>query len=699
MWKSLKIPTEWKCKFRPSTLIAIAAGLGAACGYGLLDYIYLLLPLAGLIFLDKKQLMLTTGVFALCLTSGIIHKNLDSAAAEKIPHQNQTLSGTIICIDRRACDLNLLPPLSTYLCEVETQDAKFTASVIFTDETPLSYGEKFTFSGVIIPARPAGLICSDGEISGELPPRYGDRPLLIVREYSSAGVVFTFFRPFFIARDFLLRRLVSNFDTPEAAEMAAQLFLGASQGMSREDKKNFVNTGTIHLFSISGLHVTLVAGIILLLLRPVPFAWRYRITALLTLFYVLCSGAPLPAVRAGTMVIVWCLLRSILVQSLSWDTMMWTWAAFALLMPESTGSLSAQYSFGITAALIMAVETTGIFRENYREILVLMPPKAALTRRFRRKFHLKMNTVMYLIIPVTAFAAGCGMSLYRQNLFAPGSILTNLVLVIFTPILFGAMFFKMIFGAFIPLLDQFGAFALESSFFLLSDLTAEAAKIFAPLSVIKPPLWSVFLYYLFFFSALGLKSIPHRMIALCGMVIVLFFWQFSAPAHHRFIAVSYGSNSPAMLVLIAPDGHSTVIDVPDRDSAAVAGMLMKEHGTLYASIYFSGGTSRTSYGVATLPYYLLDAAVYEPGSSRKPTEAFLTHIRNSGIRFFRMPGNLNFYHAKNNEVICRTASGFEISSRITDNGRLIEIKTPEGKVFREILPWCSLPVVWQCDLK
>ncbi|MBR7121522.1 MAG: ComEC/Rec2 family competence protein, partial [Lentisphaeria bacterium] len=543
------------------------------------------------------------------------------------------------------------------------------------------------------------LLINNGEITGELPPSYGNRPLLIVRNYSFTGTKPTFFRPFLHCRDFLLRRMISHFHTTQAAEMAAKLFFGATKGMDRENRKNFINTGTIHLFSISGLHVTLVAGIFLLLLRPVPFAWRYRITALLTLFYVLCSGAPLPAIRAGAMVMIWCILRSMLFKSSSWNSIMITWSIFALIAPSTTGSLSAQYSFGITAALILLLERSGEYTDNYRKILAMMPPGAPLTLKFRKRFHRLKNLTMYLLVPLTAFAAGCGMSLYRQNLFVPGSIFANLILTFFTPGLFIAMFFKMIAGTFSVFFDQCGAFLLESIFFLFSDIAAETAGLFTPVSVGKPPLWSVLIYYLFFFGTLGLKSHRNRIFMLCGTIVILFSWQFFSPSGHRFIAVSYGCNSPAMLVLLSPGGESTVVNAPDPDSAAAAGMLMKEYGTLYASLYFSNRSASTNYGIGRLNDCLLRVTAYEPDSSRKATKAFLRNINHSEAAFFREPGNLRIIRQHKDIFICRTAQGFEITSRISDSGRTIQIQTPDGKIFRETLPWCSLPVVWQCDLK
>ena len=182
---------------------------------------------------------------------------------------------------------------------------------------------------------------------------------------------FSFLRPFLKIRNIFLKRLLCKIRDQEIAQMSALLFFGASQGAYSEHKQNFAASGIIHLFSVSGLHVTLVAGIILLFLRPLPFALRYRVAALFTLLYVLCSGASLPAIRAGSMIILWCIMRSSLYTSAAWNALMFSWSIFALLIPESIGTLSAQYSFGITAALLLLSERTKEYFTQLQQQVIL----------------------------------------------------------------------------------------------------------------------------------------------------------------------------------------------------------------------------------------------------------------------------------------------------------------------------------------
>ncbi len=55
------------------------------------------------------------------------------------------------------------------------------------------------------------------------------------------------------------------------AGLAAALVIGDESGISREQWRVFRETGTAHLVSISGLHISLMAGLVFLLIR---FAWR-----------------------------------------------------------------------------------------------------------------------------------------------------------------------------------------------------------------------------------------------------------------------------------------------------------------------------------------------------------------------------------------------------------------------------------------
>jgi competence protein ComEC len=98
-----------------------------------------------------------------------------------------------------------------------------------------------------------------------------------------------------------LRRLFG----PRAA-VAESLILAQRDGLDPELRDRFVRAGLIHLLAISGLHVGLIAGTLLLLARVLRMAVRPAsvLAGAATLAYVAFLGAPHAAARAGLQVVL-----------------------------------------------------------------------------------------------------------------------------------------------------------------------------------------------------------------------------------------------------------------------------------------------------------------------------------------------------------------------------------------------------------
>ncbi|MBR2625084.1 MAG: ComEC/Rec2 family competence protein [Lentisphaeria bacterium] len=689
---SLPLVPQLKCDFHYSTLIAAGAGLGAAFACGFLPWYYLILPGAILFTLNGRQLAAILTAFILCFISGSLQYGTPSPALH-----TSTVQGELICTDRRCTGLDIIPDVTRPTGKIRTSDGEFDVRIVnHPGKQPLSYGDKFYFQGVLAPAKPAGLICENGEITGEISPVFGNTPNLTVTTMTPAENSFSFLRPFLKIRNIFLKRLLCKIRDPEIAQMSALLFFGASQGAYSEHKQNFAASGIIHLFSVSGLHVTLVAGIILLFLRPLPFALRYRVAALFTLLYVLCSGASLPAIRAGSMIILWCIMRSSLYPSAAWNALMFTWSIFALLIPESIGTLSAQYSFGITAALLLLSERTKeYFTGLQQQVITRMPSQAEFTRSFIRKSVWMKKFLLVPIVTVVAFAAGAGISLYRQNLFTPGSIAGNLILVLITPLLFGSMIFKMSAGALFPAADHFGAYILESTFYLLSDLTAGIADLFDPVLSSQPPLWSVMLFYLLFFGALGMKSSTVRKICTLGFLTVSFCGIiFSQVPTSHVTVINNGANQPPMIIM-RDNGMCSIINVPDYQSAVTAAKLLRGEGISHAQVHLSKAVRSSCAGLPALSRRM-DLSVQYPQFAEKPTKAFLRNVKESNADFPDIDSTLQIYEENNQTIYC--LGKWEFRSENTDDGRVVEVKTA-GFNQKTLIPWCSLPAVWECEIK
>ncbi len=95
---------------------------------------------------------------------------------------------------------------------------------------------------------------------------------------------------------------------PAQAELAAAVLLGLREELDTERTRAFLTTGTVHLLSISGLHVGILAGAMFWLMRrtPVPRGWAVGTIAVVTLLYMLMVDARPPVVRATVLVLIAC---------------------------------------------------------------------------------------------------------------------------------------------------------------------------------------------------------------------------------------------------------------------------------------------------------------------------------------------------------------------------------------------------------
>lgn len=680
------------------TAIAIGSGIGAALGYGLLPW-YVGIPVLLFVLLIPSRVRARyIAALAICIVSGVTHKYFDDQQMAQIPRHACCWDGIVTVADKRLTIHEVLPQPRVINAEISASGKSFAAAVIFpADFGRVFYGDRFKVSGSLIPAAPGGVDFDGCKFAGLLPPLYGGRPLLIIRNVEKVPETFNMFRIFFRLREVLLERMLKYIDDPEAGAMAARMFFSASTGASRQLNRNFVITGTVHLFSVSGIHVSILAGIILLLLRFVPFEWRYRITAFIIPVYVMCTGASIPAIRAGTMIVIWCLMRSMLYYAPGWNAMMLCWSAFAFLAPETVGDLGAQYSFGITAALILLMDKLRILKQKDQEILELMPPRDALTGRKRKIFRRTHQIRGVLAVPLVAFVAGSGLSLLRQNLFVPGSILTNFLLPFLTPLLFPGLIFKLTAGMLHPAIDRCGAWILEKSFQLLSCTVSFMAEIFVPFAAIDPPGWSVALFYILLFTALSHRN--HKLCFWCVAGILLLLGaapllKSDAPGH--ISVISRGAGTPALLAYI-PAGSRTawIVDVPDNVSANIAGRNLAKSGVLYCNVGFSAGTGTNSYGLEMLTRQL-SCIVYPPETRR--SKAFTRNITRSNAVID--PVNKLFQISASGRGVLQwqTADGVQIFAKSTAEGRHISVKLPSGRNIEALLPWCSIPVVWQLEI-
>ncbi|MEZ5907389.1 MAG: ComEC/Rec2 family competence protein [Hyphomicrobiaceae bacterium] len=151
--------------------------------------------------------------------------------------------------------------------------------------------------------------------------------------------------------------------------IAEALITGERGGLPEETTKAFRDSGLLHVLAISGLHMTIMAGTIFLVVRfalalvpglavawPIK-KWAAAVAALGALGYLLLSGASYSTQRAFVMMLV--MLLAVLLERRALSLRNVGLAALLLLalFPESLLDISFQMSFAAVVALISVYET------------------------------------------------------------------------------------------------------------------------------------------------------------------------------------------------------------------------------------------------------------------------------------------------------------------------------------------------------
>ncbi|MFM8283818.1 MAG: ComEC/Rec2 family competence protein [Planctomycetaceae bacterium] len=144
---------------------------------------------------------------------------------------------------------------------------------------------------------------------------------------------------------------------PRRAPLAAALLLGSRGALDAGLARGFLVTGTVHILSISGLHVGILAAALGAVLRavPVPRAMTLLVVPLITGGYALLVGAETPVVRATLVVWLACLAAVSGRPGSGINALAIAALVVAIARPTETLLVGTQLSFLSTAVLIAVV--------------------------------------------------------------------------------------------------------------------------------------------------------------------------------------------------------------------------------------------------------------------------------------------------------------------------------------------------------
>lgn len=203
---------------------------------------------------------------------------------------------------------------------------------------------------------------------------------------------------------------------PDSAAYILSLALGDKTRLSSEQRQTLAFTGLSHLFSISGLHLGMVAACVYALLQGLYrrssnlLLWQpvQKITPLLCLpfviLYLLLSGSALPTLRASAMLGVAALLALLNYRSRPSIILILVAALILIAEPLALQSASFQLSFaGVGALLLVLPVWHRRLQPGWKRALALL-----------------------LLTSYTACLATAPFVLWHFHTYAPAAILNNI---------------------------------------------------------------------------------------------------------------------------------------------------------------------------------------------------------------------------------------------------------------------------------
>jgi len=143
---------------------------------------------------------------------------------------------------------------------------------------------------------------------------------------------------------------------PSQAALAEAVLLGAREHLDDSRLDAYVETGTVHILSVSGLHVGILAGFLFLFLRLglLPRRMALVLVAATIVAYALVTYAEPPIVRAAILVVLICLGRLAGRDVLSFNSLAAAAIVVLAMNPADLFRTGAQLSF-------LAIATFGAF--------------------------------------------------------------------------------------------------------------------------------------------------------------------------------------------------------------------------------------------------------------------------------------------------------------------------------------------------
>ena len=176
-----------------------------------------------------------------------------------------------------------------------------------------------------------------------------------------------------LKREFSRRIGIGLEDDRAVANLNRAILLGERKSLPYATKRIFVESGTMHVFAISGLHVMVVAKVLVVALAfcLVPYRWIGLCVLPILWGYVFLIGSTPSAVRAATMASFYYLAPAFWRRPngiMSWSL---TFFIVYLTSPRLIADVGCALSFAVMLSIVLAGRISRDWRAEWRKTLWL----------------------------------------------------------------------------------------------------------------------------------------------------------------------------------------------------------------------------------------------------------------------------------------------------------------------------------------
>ncbi len=257
------------------------------------------------------------------------------------------------------------------------------------------------------------------------------------------------------SRLWIRKKLTSGIEDTNAAKIILAMFLGEKPANDSKIVTDFKNSGTIHVFAVSGLHVMMIGLIFTFILRicRTPLSVWIPSVIFIMFFYAIVTGMRPPAMRAsimGTIVLTAMLLK----RKPTLPSCLWLSAIIALLWDTHSLFLPG---FQLSYTVLTAIAFTGAWwmkRYEWMQTIDPFMPEVMLNKYQKFTLWLRKKSAASLAVSTSAWSGSSLLIWLYFGIITPLAIIASLPLMLIVFALLGTCCLSLITGAISPSLGE-----------------------------------------------------------------------------------------------------------------------------------------------------------------------------------------------------------------------------------------------------